>query len=282
MRRAFSARFIGLALALLCACSGPATTPPPFDPGGWVCYFGPAIPPGELAAVDLAILEPDEWPDVRNLAPAKKIGYLSIGECGTYRPYWPLIRNKPWVGKENPNWPGDIAVDIRSEEWQALLLDTAIASIVARGFNGLFLDTLNEAVYGEISNAPGSAGKIDAAAALIRKIRDRYPGLTLLTNSGIDILEKIDTHIDAVLVEDLATLYDFSARAYGPQDPEATQWILDRLTAFQRRTGKTVFVIDYATAEQPDLIRRSRELCMAHRFRLYIAEIDLRRLYRAG
>src|SRR3990167_5683401 len=118
MRRAFSARFIGLALALLCACSGPATTPPPFDPGGWVCYFGPAIPPGELPTIDLAILEPDEWPDVRNLAPAKKIGYLSIGECGTYRPYWPLIRNKPWVGKENPNWPGDIAVDIRSEEWQ--------------------------------------------------------------------------------------------------------------------------------------------------------------------
>lgn len=272
-------RFICAVLALICACSGP---PPSFDPGGWVCYFGPELPAGDFSAYDLAILEPDEWPDVRSLKAGKKIGYLSIGECGTYRPYWPLIRGRPWVGKENPNWPGDVAVDIRSEEWQALLLDTAIPSILSRGFNGLFLDTLNEAITDELSNAPQAAGKIGAAVALIQKIRDRYPDLMIITNSGIDILEKIETRIDAVLVEDLATLYDFSAKSYGPQDTAAAEWMIDRLTGFQRRTGKPVFVIDYATAANPALIERSRDLCAAHRFRLYIAEIDLRRLYRIG
>ncbi len=266
-------------LAFFAACSTP---PAAFDPGGWVCYFGPAIPAERFSSFDLAILEPDEFPDVREMGPLKKIGYLSIGECGTYRPYWPLIRNRPWVGKENPNWPGDVAVDIRSEEWQALLLDTAIPAILSRGFNGLFLDTLNEAVYDEISNVPGSAGKINAAVSFIRKIRARHPGLMIITNSGLDIIEKTEPHIDAVLVEDLATLYNFETKRYGPQDTETTQQMVERLTAFQRRTGKSVFVIDYATSGQPDLIRASADLCRTNRFRLYVAEIDLRRLYQPG
>lgn len=273
----------GLATAFLISCSGqPKSSSSRFDPGGWVCYFGPEIPAANFSSSDLAILEPDEWRDVSGLKPGKKIGYLSVGECGTYRPYWPSIRHQEWVGKENPNWPGDVAVDIRSEQWQGLLLDTAIPSILSRGFNGLFLDTLNEAIYAEVSGAPGGEGKIAAAAALIQKIRRQYPELMIITNSGLDILEQIDTDIDAVLVEDLATLYNFSEKSYGPQDAEGTRWMLDRLDGFQRRTGKAVFVIDYATAEHPALIQKSREICAAHRFRLYIAGIDLRQFYRMG
>ena len=33
------------------------------------------------------------------------------------------------------------------------------------------------------------------------KIRARYPDLMIITNSGIDIIEKTEPHIDAVLVE---------------------------------------------------------------------------------
>jgi len=42
---------------------------------------------------------------------------------------------------------GSWLVDIRDKDWQSLLLETVIPNIFAKGFHGLFLDTVDKAAY---------------------------------------------------------------------------------------------------------------------------------------
>jgi cysteinyl-tRNA synthetase len=76
--------------------------------------------------------------------------YVSIGEAENYRFYW----KKDWkpgkpafVGPENPEWKRNFAVKYWDPAWQKLILDgddAYLARVLAAGFDGIYLDKVDE------------------------------------------------------------------------------------------------------------------------------------------
>jgi len=72
-----------------------------------------------------------------------RLAYVSVGEADPRRPYWPEVRDQPFLVEPNPEWPDNVRVDIRSTRWQELLMCEEIARLMQRGFDGLMLDTID-------------------------------------------------------------------------------------------------------------------------------------------
>ena len=77
------------------------------------------------------------------------LAYMSIGEAEEYRPYWkPEWKSSPppWLGEENPDWPGNYKVKYWMEAWRRILMGgeaSALDRIVDAGFDGVYLDIVD-------------------------------------------------------------------------------------------------------------------------------------------
>jgi cysteinyl-tRNA synthetase len=192
------------------------------------------------------------------------LAYLSIGEAESYRYYfdarWVDRAGEPssnapcWLGRLNPNWPGNYKVQYWSEEWQQIVLGY-LGRIVSEGFDGIYLDIVDAFEYW---STPGSGestivDKRKAAEYMMQFIerlaayaRARNPDFHIVIQNAESILA-FDTDgrflstIDGIGVEDLY---------YNERVPENSQWIDSRIRFLNiiRNAGKPVMVIDYVYA----------------------------------
>jgi cysteinyl-tRNA synthetase len=113
-----------------------------------------------VAATDFDVVILDAWFDVGQPLDASDVealrskpgggrrlvlAYLSIGEAEDYRNDWdPLwVAHPPdWLGEENPDWPGNYAVEFWHPEWQALIA-SRLDGLVKAGFDGVYLDKVD-------------------------------------------------------------------------------------------------------------------------------------------
>jgi len=91
------------------------------------------------------------------------LAYLSVGEAESYRPYWqsgwdrlgdgvPDRGAPPWLERVNPQWTGNYKVRYWDPRWQAILYGAPGAyldGILARGFDGAYLDLVDAYLYFE-------------------------------------------------------------------------------------------------------------------------------------
>lgn len=76
--------------------------------------------------------------------------YLSIGEAEDYRWYW--NPDASWAGDGNPEWPGNYAAKYWDPAWHAVVYgagDSYLSRVVAAGFDGVYLDKIDEFEYWE-------------------------------------------------------------------------------------------------------------------------------------
>lgn len=242
-------------------------------------YYGSKVGPRNLSSVDLAILDPDqivprEWKGSQT----KFIGYLSVGEAESYRAHWPLVKEKKFLLQENPNWKGSYWVDIRSPEWQELLLERVIPPILDKGYGGLFLDTVDMAIYLEKKNSKKYAGSEEAMIGFIKEIKKRHPQLFLIMNNGLELLEALGGVIDAVAVEDLYTRYDFEKKQSLPTPPEEREYKERLLDPFLEKYKKPVLNILYETSSKTPLARESIRRSEKKGYHWYLTTVDLNQL----
>ncbi len=216
-------------------------------PSSWICYYG-KIPKGSsLKSIDLAILDPDNVPNVLKYTKNGTVcvGYVSVGEAEDYRFYWENIKDAPFIIEENEDWEGNYYIDPRSEQWKSLLINEVIPKVLNRGYKGIFLDTLDTAEYLEWKYPDEYEGAVDGMVDLVRAIRQRYPSIVMVSNNGYPLLYRIAPYIDAVLVEDLYTTYDFETGTYGIQDPHVTEEHRAMLTDISTRYHVPILTLDY-------------------------------------
>jgi len=82
------------------------------------------------------------------------LAYMSIGEAEDYRWYWQSGWKEgtpDWLGEENPDWEGNYAVAYWQAGWQAIIFQYTDI-ITAAGFDGLYLDRVDEYEYWEDRN----------------------------------------------------------------------------------------------------------------------------------
>lgn len=270
----------GLFLSSLMSASPAAPAPPRLAAAErWACFYGRILSSAAWNSLDLAILEPEAFTLPPSTGPVP-LAYLSVGEANDSRGFWKDIAGKPWIVEANPEWPGAHRVDMRSEEWRRLIFDTMIPPMLAKGYKGVMLDTLDVAGYFESSAPARFPGSRAAAVDLILEMRLRHPDLIILPNNGLDILPRVEGAVDGVVVEDL---YTHCPSGDGPctATPASRRDEKEKvLIEFRRRTGKPVFVFIYSRlSERHDpFVTRAVKRALSHGFFPYISSIHLDRL----
>ncbi|MDR3211886.1 MAG: endo alpha-1,4 polygalactosaminidase [Planctomycetota bacterium] len=237
----------------------------------WLCYYGEDRRVLGVKDYDLLILESES---IGRIRPADKgnrrcIGYMSIGEAENGRWFFPAIADQSWVLDPNPDWPESYRVDSRSLEWQDLLLFQVAQSILDQGYDGLFLDNVDN---GEIlieEDPERFAGADQATIDLIRKLRERYPDATIVANNGLEVVPLAAPYLDGMMYEGVRSTWkapegdeetDADGFAYGDIDPEYREWLLPRLERV-KAAGVPILALDYTYINDQDKVEKLYQEC---------------------
>lgn len=244
-------------LALLAACQPRETLPPEplpeYETRSWALYYHDDLPAEAFLGYDLIVFDDAAHPPLAPLLDAEKtvLGYLSLGESGTGRPF--AVHETPGLKlAPNPNWEGNFILDVSRAEWEKFLLEEHIPAILAQGFHGLMIDTADSPLWlawGE----PEKYGHLHAATVnLIRRIRERFPEILLMLNRGFDtaqkksILAEVAPAIDYILVESTVSDWDAETGTAKPQDEQVTNVVRQFIAAAKRRNpALQVVALDY-------------------------------------
>ena len=271
--------FLGALSAVLLCATGVGSAKA--EPERFVVYYGKDAATGDFAPYSRAVLDSDHHPP---LAPLKArgielFGYLSLGEVEQARDYYPAVAAAGLLLGANPDWPGARYVDLRKPAWSAQILDHLIPALLNEGFEGLFLDTLDDAAFLEHADPVRNHGMVAAAAALVRSIRARYPAVPLMLNRAYDVGALVATELDSVLAESLLTTHDFKTRRYLVRNQDDLNWGMGKLAELRRLNPKLrLYTLDYWEPTDRAGIARLYEQERKAGFIPYVATIDLQRI----
>jgi len=273
---------IGMLMFFACAGKKKLSRVSQFDKiENWVCVYSSDAPVDEIKKFDLAVLDSDSHPDLAKLKDSDTllIGYISIGEVGDYRWYWNDIKDKPWLLDKNPNWDSYM-IDVRNHEWQELLNQQIIPKILAKGFDGIFLDTIDNAEYLQRYHPKKKYPMMETAMVrLIKSIRKNFPAAYLVANRGFAILDEIAGSIDAVVAESIFTTINFEENITRRNTPQEYEPIIKQLRKMKRKEGIKIFTLDYPNLENESDIEEIIADSHALGFIPYISTPQLQKVY---
>lgn len=257
-RRAFAlgaGALVG-ATCMCCACRARALFP---QARGirWVAFYGANADEALLGAYDVVVLDAGFRGSIARIAErnARVCGYLSLGEIRTADPAFAELDEAELL-PPNPDWPGTRRIDVRSQAWRSLVLERRIPALVARGFGGVMLDTLDTPAYLEALDPANGRGMRDAAVGLVGAIRAQRPDMALIVNRGYALLPDLVQTVDAVIAESLLTRPDPLTGGFRRVDSgqvEAQLAALDKALAGRR--ALPVLSLDYWDPEDRTTIR---------------------------
>jgi cysteinyl-tRNA synthetase, unknown class len=192
--------------------------------------------------------------------PKTVLSYMSIGEAEDYRWYWqrswdanrdgrPDAGAPAWLGRSNPDWPGNYKVRYWDPAWQEIVYDY-LDKVLAAGYDGVYLDLVDAYEYWQ-PGGPGAPDYPDAEAEMVdfvksiatyARITQNHPNFQVFVQNA----EELSRHPDYVQAasgigkEDL--FYDGNRR----QPADEVRWSVRQLDRF-KEAGKPVLVTDYVT-----------------------------------
>jgi uncharacterized protein (TIGR01370 family) len=247
----------------------------------WVVYYADKAPVEAFDPFTLLVLDSENHPPLRPLAERGKVllGYLSLGEVESNRPWFAKVKRWGILGEENPNWKGSYYVDLRDPRFVSLVVEELVPMLLRRGFDGVFMDTLDNPVFLEQTQPKKYKGIGDAAAQLVRAIRRNYPSIPIMMNRAYPLLPKVERDIDFELGESVYADYDFKTKTYklvaknGYQDQ--VKFLKD---AQKRRPELKIMTLDYWSPTDSEGIKRIYKEQRANGFDPYVATVDLDRI----
>jgi cysteinyl-tRNA synthetase, unknown class len=214
--------------------------------------------------------------------PKIALSYMSIGEAENYRWYWQKSWDKnrdgrpdagapDWLGRSNPDWPGNYKVRYWDPEWQAIVYDY-VDKVLAAGYDGVYLDVVDAYQYWR-PREPGvatAAEMVDFVKEIAEyaRVTQNHPDFQVYVQNA----EELSTHPDYVQTvsgigkEDL--FYDGNRR----QPAGEVRWSVKQLDRF-KEAGKPVLVTDYVT--QRDKIDAFYRKANSHGYVPYATHRDL-------
>lgn len=241
-----------LTLTLLLFAVGAIAADP--KPVNVAFYYGNEAPIGSLMAYDWVILQQDQASNARIDLLAKAntlpVVYISVGEMArSHRLFMDLQQN--WLIGENPPW-SSMVLDLRLPEVRDFLLDELIDPAFERGFQGVFLDTLDSFLLspGGEQQTPAFA---DAQQTLISAIRERHPDSKIILNRGFHLSDSVMKKVDALALESWHNGYNAANKTYYQVSDEDRHWLDAQLERWQKaRPDMPVIAIDYSADASRD------------------------------
>jgi polysaccharide biosynthesis protein PelA len=245
----------------------------------WLCYYKDTFPSSFSYNYDLYILDRNSHPDLNAIKKhgGKSVGYVSFGEVNKHEAHYKETKMRKLIVDKNPSWPDAMRVQIGHKKWHDIILNKVIPEIVAKGFDGIFIDTIDTAQY--LENDKKLSGSISGAISLIKKIRKKYPKLILVMNNGLFLLDHIGKHIDALVVEDVYTSYNFKKNKYQLAKSAWTKNRIIPLISFNTKFKKPVLPLEYLKGSDTKNIRKVTERAKSDGFIPYISDIHLTKIF---
>lgn len=276
-------RILGLLSVLaaglsLGASPAPATRLANVD--SWAAFYGSQATPEALRGPDLLVLEPDHpWTPASFRRPGQRIlAYLSLGEVHTTRAYYPALEKARALAGPNPDWPGAMRLDPRSEAWRQLVLGAIAPALLKKGYDGFFLDTLDVGAY--LERERQYPGATVAMARLVSDLHAKFPQALIVANGGLDLLPHAASALSGVAVESVFTDYDFAAKQYRVRAPEKAReraaWLSQTVAPY----GLPLLVLEYVAPEATGSRKGVAGEVKAAGFVPFVSDIGLERLDR--
>ena len=244
----------------------------------WAVYYGAAPQAGPpLSRFDLVVLDPGAHPpiDVVTANGARVLMYVSLAEVNVNHRHYPIIAAEPWVLEANPNWPEARQLDVRTPGYEEWLFGRVVASAVAAGAHGLFLDTADTALERERTDPKRWGGAAAALERILKRLRRDHPGMLVVLNGGTPLAETVEPALlDAVASESIWSNYDFAARKYLVRPPEEAAMRAAPLRRLIAR-GLPVLTLEYAPPDEHQAIAAMIARSRRETFVPYVATIGL-------
>lgn len=247
----------------------------------WVVYYSDQAHVEEFRDYGLVVLDSDRHPPLAPLTADGKtlLGYISLGEIEHQRAEFQAVKAEGILAGENPRWPGAYYVDLRDERWRRRVIERIIPRILASGFRGIFLDTLDSAVELERRDPDRYRGMTSAAVRLVKALRLTFPSITIMMNRGYGLLPEVAPFINILLGESVYTTYDSDRGVYRllPADEYRAQVGLLK-DAKKSNPKLRICSLDYWDPTDLEGIRRIYRQQRANGFEPYVATIGLDRI----
>lgn len=233
------------------------------DPLHWVVAYGSDYTQKQLRPYEILVFDSHDHPNLKQFVGQGKtvLGYLSLGEIEEHRSYFQKAQQGGFLLDKNPNWTDSYFVDLRDKRWAKQVIEELIPGILYQKFTGLFLDTLDNAVYLEQRDPQKYQGMREAAIHLVQAIRLHYPQIKIMINRAFDLLPEVAREVDMLVGESLYTTFDFTAKTYQRvPDEESEQHLQQMRSAKETNPRLQLFSLDYWDPDDLGTIRQIYEV----------------------
>lgn len=244
----------------------------------WAAYYTDKLPLSSFDPYDLIVFDSQEHPQLKPLSDRGKtlLGYLSLGEIEKIRPYYRAAKTQDLLLEENKNWPGSYFVDVRNKFWAKRVIEELIPQLLHKGFQGVFIDTLDNPIELERREPEKFKGMRDASITLVKAIRYHYPQIPIMINRAFEILPELGEYITMVLGESIYSSYNFTTKKY--QKVNETEY-RDQVTQLQNLKKSfpkiRVMSLDYWDPEERDEIKKIYNIQRANGFEPFVSVVKL-------
>lgn len=185
------------------------------------------------------------------------IAYISLGEAENYRWYWKKEWNKrkpPFIGKENPDWPGNYPVNFWHPEWRTIT-EQILDKVITQGFDGIYIDKVD--VYNDLGGTEELIKYIKNYIYYVSfYVKSRIKDFIVISQNAEELARDKDDKpdliylscLDGIAREDLWFTGDADGNK-GPKTPASeVNEIVDNLNIW-KANGKAVFVVEYVSGK---------------------------------
>jgi len=193
--------------------------------------------------------------------PKTVLSYMSIGEAEDYRWYWERSWDKNrdgrpdaaapvWLGRSNPNWPGNYKVRYWDEDWQQIVY-AYLDKVLAAGYDGVYLDIVDAYQYWrprepDVPVEDEMVSFVKDIASYARATPGHSDFQVFVQNA-----EELSVHSDYVQAVSGIGKEDLFYNGNHRQPAAETSYSIRQLERF-KEAGKPVLVTDYVT-ERPKI-----------------------------
>lgn len=194
------------------------------------------------------------------------ISYISLGEFNKYTSFYNEAKEFALSGK-NEIW-NSYFLDLSKKEMQQILLKDIKNKIRNKGFDGLFLDNIDN--YGSFGKQK------DLQLYLIdflKTLKQQFPSIHLMQNAGLEIIYHTKSFINSIAVESVITNYNFESKKYLFRRKKEYKSKICTLKSIEKNHNIPLIIIEY-TNKKKDRNKIFRKL-RKHNWNVFIGQIDL-------
>lgn len=244
----------------------------------YLVYYDNKEAPENFSRYDLVVLDISYPTPFQYLVDEDTLvlAYMNFGEISQHRDYFKKLKSQGFFLEENPFWPGSFYVDLRNPLWKSFLIETLIPTILHKGYNGLFLDTLDNASFLENKDPKAHKGMTKAAIDLVKTLRYHYPQILIMVNRGYDLFPDIAKDVDMLLAESLYSDYNFETKSnFRVSEKDYLQQVASLKKLQKDYPHLSIFSLDYWDPQDSKTVGEIYQIQRNNGFIPYVADILL-------